>query len=75
MCNYTIPLGTAVTYTWPNLSYYPSISYPKCPNCGYCSCCGKADHPGQIYLREDRALAQRRGLDGGDVHPEAACGE
>lgn len=42
--------------TWTTGGYYsPNYSYtagwnhaPKCQNCGYCSCCGKADIPGNL---------------------------
>jgi len=42
---YTIPAGTAVTWQWPTTTYIYSGSYghTKCPNCGYCTCCQKAD--------------------------------
>ena len=34
------PYYTYNDYQWPR-------PHTKCPNCGYCSCCGKADNPGK----------------------------
>jgi hypothetical protein len=45
----TIVPGTTVIYPWTYWtgSYYGTYQQ-KCPNCGYCSCCGKSDVPGKI---------------------------
>jgi hypothetical protein len=43
--------GTWTTGGWWNPSYtYNTAGYhaPKCENCGYCKCCGKADIPGNV---------------------------
>lgn len=47
---------TSTTTVYPNTTYwmYPYIGWTssphaqKCPNCGYCSCCGKSDIPGKL---------------------------
>ena len=48
-------VGVASTGAWNPAGWYtPSYTYssgyyaPKCINCGYCACCGKADIPGNV---------------------------
>lgn len=62
------------TITWTGMTDWYVNPSQKCPNCGYCKCCGKADIPGLI-MREDRALPGGRGVDNPDVHDEPASGE
>lgn len=32
----------------PSYTYSSGYHAPKCENCGYCKCCGKADIPGNL---------------------------
>lgn len=53
--SYSIDTTASVTSTIP---WYRTTTFPdiwtttthaqKCPNCGYCHCCGKSDIPGRL---------------------------
>lgn len=85
MCTSTTVYPTTTTIAWPqNTTYiYSSGSYghTKCANCGYCTCCSKADILGAVVrdapalLRKDRVLADGRGVDDADLHLETASGQ
>lgn len=49
-----------VNYPWYGWNWYGNHP-PKCPNCGYCSCCGRAD------VRPEDGPVPGDGSDGG-VH-------
>lgn len=40
---WSYPVTTSTVMPYSN-TYYTSLPHVvKCPNCGYCSCCGRAD--------------------------------
>lgn len=58
----TYGVGVTSAGTWAPGGWYNPSSYtyssgynhaPKCQNCGFCPCCGKADIPGN-YARPDQ---------------------
>ena len=49
-----VPPFCSTLATYYNYGY--SYGYTKCVNCGYCSCCGKADIPGAVVREESPAL-------------------
>jgi hypothetical protein len=76
ICNTTsIASGCA---GWQYYIYPQAFTTPSCPNCGYCSCCGKADIPGKLSVIPYQMRSDGAGSDGSsrgdntDLHPEAA---
>jgi hypothetical protein len=46
-----------------------NVYHTKCPNCGYCTCCKKADYPGAITVQVHSEVAGGRSMDSPDVQP------
>jgi hypothetical protein len=53
----TVPWNTITTtmypYTYPYTLWTTVPHAQKCQNCGYCSCCGKSDIPGDLTPPDD----------------------
>ena len=51
---------------YPNYTYtWPVVSHAKCPNCGYCSCCGKSDVQGKLTKEETHREVEQFGSSSG----------
>ena len=61
--------GSGMTYTYPYTNWNLPYASTKCQNCGYCSCCGKADIPGKLTeVPQDRENRAGGGHGDRDVH-------
>jgi len=49
----TFPWYPATIYTYPYTLWTTAPHAQKCQNCGYCSCCGKSDIPGNLTPAPD----------------------
>ena len=59
-------LSMCVPYTYyPVTTTYSGVATSRCPNCGYCTCCGKADIPGKMTEQEDQSGVEQFGSSAG----------